>query len=133
MNLLRILFLICWHIFCIKCLNTLEKAQNISAQLRPIDVYSIKLHLMLKFSSWSNLFCPAQMYGSSFFFMFLAWLSFFFSCWTVLGYDQIKQNYNLYICSLAFKVWTQELTFHPIIVGRGCAILVRVHWALWLL
>ena len=73
------------------------------------------------------------MYGSSSFFMFLARLSFFFPCLTVLGYDQIKQNYNVYICSLAFEAWTQELTFLPIIVGRGCAILVRVHWPLWLL
>ena len=70
------------------------------------------------------------MYGSSSFFMFLARLSFFFSCLTVLGYDQIKQNYNVYICSLAFEASTQELTFLPIIVGRGCAILVRVHWPL---
>ena len=49
----------------------LGESSKHSAQLIPIDVYSIKIASNVKIF-FLNLFCPAQMYGSSSFFMFLS-------------------------------------------------------------
>ena len=115
-----------------KMFEHLGESSKHSAQLRPIDVYSIKIASNVKIFFLIYFVLPKCMVLPLSLCSLLDF-HFFFSCLTVLGYDQIKQNYNVYICSLAFEAWTQELTFLPIIVGRGCAILVRVHWPLWLL